>query len=157
MMFYFCKGQSVVAVHTEANMVPRDAYGPQSYVIIDPTGAMPQEDPITKWYAMPTITAEIMAASIKGECKERIIRKVSIAAQTNLHSYVAMTLAAGGTPSGQQSVDLKTAQAIWDWIWRPDGMQGAADKLIANDDREWWHDGKWPAWDAAWDQLVERM
>jgi hypothetical protein len=144
-------------VHTEANMVPRDAYGPESYVIIDPAGGMPQEDPITNRYVLPTITGDILAASIKGECKERIIKKVTIAAQANLHSYVAMALVADSTPSGQQSVDLKTAQAIWDWIGRPDGMQGAADKLIANNDREWWHDAKWPAWNDDWDQMVKRM
>jgi hypothetical protein len=157
MIFYICRGQRVVAVHSESEMVDPRRYGDNSYVIVDPRDGAAKTDPATGSYSYPAITTEMLEASCKWECKRRILQKISEAAQRNLLAHVVQIQLYGDSATSQQKADAQTASAIWRWIGRPDGMEGAVDRMVGADDREWYLDVKWPAWDAAWDQLVERM
>ena len=168
MTLYYCKGiDQVVAVHSdEQALEPVTSYGYGTYVIVDkggPAGAHDPADPLQIKWLYPTITPAMEAASVKAECRYRILRAVSEQSQRNITTYISeiqskAIMSIGATPpTPAEQTDLTTAKAIWDWIGRPSGMQAAADALIAANDMEWWLDGKWPAWNPAWDAFVARF
>lgn len=161
-MLYYCKGPSkLLAVHTHEQVVdPVANYGAGTYVVSDKYG-IPNVDPTTKQYLYPTtITADMQSQSVKLECSYRITRKVNDTAQRNMTAYATglqQKEIGGGTLTGAEQADMQTYFAIFNWIGRPDGMQGAADALIAAGDMEWWSDVKWPPWNSAWDAFVARF
>ena len=89
--------------------------------------------------------------SVKNECTDRILALISENAQRNINAHIADLSAAAANGSAMtpaQVTDCETAAAIHAWIGRPTGMLGASDALIADNDQQWWLDGKWPVWDA---------
>lgn len=160
-MRYYCKGTDVVvAIHSDDHSVDPAKYGFGAYVVLDPGGAAPQLDPTTLRYPYPAFTATVMSASTKDECGRRIVAKINAEQQRNINAYFSglqQTLITGGTLTPAQTTDIATATSIFQWIGRPDGMQGTSDALIAASDNEWWLDGKWPPWNSAWDTFVARF
>jgi hypothetical protein len=172
MSLYYCKPPNiVVSIHSDAQLMdPVAAYGVGSYVIVDHNGPAPAivvwTDPtnpditIPQGYVYPTITAQMQSDSVKVSCQFRIEREISGAAQRNINSYIAELQTkqiGGGTLTAAEQADVDTSSAIWAWIGRPNGMQGAADSLIAANDLEWYQDVKWPPWNSTWDQFVDRF
>jgi hypothetical protein len=163
-MRYCCKGIDVVAgIHTDDQNVDPASYGTGAYIVIVPGGSMPAPDPTTFQFPFPDFTPAVISASTIDECGRRIVAKVSAEAQRNINAYIAglqQTLITGGTLTPAQTTDIATTTAIFQWIGRPNGMQGASDALIAAGDNQWWLDGKWPPWDptsAGWDAFVARF
>lgn len=165
-MLYFCKAPNiVVGVHGDEQIYvdPVQAYGLSTYVISDPNGPAATQDPNTMKYIYPTVTAAMQAASVKLECRRRIIKKVSEQAQRNITTHIndiqmaRMTQAPARVPTPQEQADMDSAAAVWDWIGRPNGMQGASDTLIAANDLDFYQDVKWPPWNSAWDAFVARF
>jgi hypothetical protein len=102
----------------------------------------------------------MQSESVKLECGYRIARKVSDQAQRNMTAYATglqQRLISGGTLTVGETNDLNIYFAIFKWIGRPDGMQAAADDMIATVDMEWWLDVKWPPWDNSWNEFVARF
>lgn len=182
MALYCCKPPTVVmGIHEDEQLPamqsgtlnPINLYGIGTFVVADLGGPAPgiQWDPppveggspIFKGYLYPTITATILAFSVKLECRLRILAKISEQAQRNVTTRIndiqmaRMTQAPARPPTPEEQADMDTAAAIWDWIGRPNGMQQTSDDLIAANDQEWYSDVKWPAWNSAWDTFVDRF
>lgn len=168
MTLYFCKAPDiVVGTHTDDQIWidPVKAYGLSTYVICDYGGpaAARKPPPDEMEFVYPVITAKMQADSVKLECRRRIVIKVSEQAQRNITTHITQIqskaiMSIGGTPpTPEEQADIDTADAIWAWIGRPDGMQGAADAMIASNDLEFYQDVKWPPWNSAWDAFVARF
>jgi hypothetical protein len=161
-MLYYCKGPStLLAVHTHEQTVdPVANYGAGTYVVSDKYGS-PKIDPQTKKYLYPDpITAQMQSESVKLECGYRITRKVSETAQRNMTAYATglqQKEIGGTTLTPEETADMQTYFAIFNWIGRPNGMQAAADAMITSGDMEWYQDVKWPPWNSAWDAFVARF
>jgi hypothetical protein len=164
-MLYYCKGPStVLAVHTHEQQIdPIATYGANTYVIVDLYGS-PKVDPATKAFLVPSpITDQMQADSAKLECRYRILKHVGEQAQRNISAHIntiqtdRMMQAPARPATPQEQADIDTANAIFAWIGRPDGMQGACDALIAAKDMEWYLDVKWPPWNSSWDAFVARF
>lgn len=174
-MLYFCKGSNVVvAIHGDEQIYldPIKTYGLGCYIIADYSGKLPPPPPPSDpnlppppqdSIPFPTITPAMQAISVKLECRRRIVLKVSDQAQRNMTTYITQIqsqaiMSIGATPpTPEEQSDIDTADAIWAWIGRPDGMQGACDAMIAANDLEWYQDVKWPPWNSAWDAFVARF
>jgi hypothetical protein len=172
MTLYYCKPPNiVVAIHGDGQLTnPVVAYGMSTYVVIDYNGpaATPiyWTDPnnpdikVPQGYEYPAISAQMQSDSVKASCQFRIEDKISGSAQRNINSYIAELQTkqiGGGTLTPAEQADVDTSSAIWAWIGRPNGMQGAADNMIAANDLEWYQDVKWPPWNSTWDQFVARF
>lgn len=160
--YYYAKGGTVVAgvAHNLDEVYDRSVYGTGTYIIVDLLGAFPEFDIANGIYDYPTITNQMQSDSTKGECEYRIYQHISANAQRNVNAYVANLCAAaanGTAMSPAQVTDCQTAAAISAWIGRPGGMLAACDNLIAAVDIQWYLDGKWPAWNSAWDAFVARF
>jgi hypothetical protein len=161
-MRFYCKGIDVISgFHPDDQKIDPAQYGSGAYLVIVPGGVSPTFDPtIPGWTPFPTFTPAVISASTKDECFRRIVAKVDEAQQRNINAYVSglqQGVITGGTFTPAQTDDIATATAVFQWIGRPNGMQGASDSLIAAGDTEWWLDGKWPPWNTAWDAFVARF
>lgn len=162
-MIYFAKGGTVIlGVHADEQLtiVDRTNYGTGVYLIIDLKGPVPTPDPVTGIYPYPTFARNMLSDSVKSEANYRINQHISNNAQSNMNGYVSNlnSLALGGTAlSPSQQTDLQMAAQINAWIGRPSGMLGTADNLIAANDTQYYLDGKWPAWNTAWNSFVARF
>lgn len=156
-MRFYVRAGAVVAVHDDSQIISPDAYGIGVIVYRVPQGhALPARSS-SGLFAVPAPTPAVLAASIKDECGRRIMDRISETTQRNLSAYAAL-LAATPLRSAAQDDDLAAIAAIFGWIGRPDGMQAASDTLIAAGVAgSWADDGNWPAWNAAWDELVSRF
>jgi hypothetical protein len=165
-MRYYCKGIDVIsAFHTDDATVDPASYGFGTYIVIVPGGVPPTMDPVAlKFVPFPDVTnPTTISVSTKDECGRRILAEVDADQQRNINAYISglqQTLITGGTLTPAQTTDIATATAIFQWIGRPNGMQGTSDALIAAADTQWWLDGKWPPWDptsAGWSAFVARF
>ena len=178
MTLYYCKPQEVVVATHGDDMIGLDPvanYGQMTYVLVDIRGPAPlleyvdnPQDPTLPQIpsgriAYPEVTPEILAASVKLECRRRITQKVSDQAQRNITTHIndiqmaRMTSAPARPPTAPEQADMDVAAQIWDWIGRPNGMQQASDNMIAGEDLEFYEDSKWPPWNPAWDAFVARF
>jgi hypothetical protein len=164
-MRYYCKGTDVVlGIHADEDPVDVTKYGFGAYIVVVPGSLLPPIDSVTLLFPFPDLTPPAtIEASTKDECGRRIVAKVTADEQRNINAYISglqQTQITGGTLTAAQQTDITTATAIFQWIGRPNGMQGTSDALIAAGDMEWWLDGKWPPWDptsAGWDAFVARF
>lgn len=161
--FYFAQGGTVVlgVHHTQTEVLDRTEYAPSGvYVIVDLINPFPVVDTATGLYDYPTVTNQMQSDSTKNECQYRIQKQVPLQTQALINGYVAdlAALAANGTAmNAGQIADCATAKAIHDWMNRPSGMLAAQDTLIAAHDMQWYLDGKWPAWNSAWNTFIARF
>lgn len=151
-MRVYLKAGVVAGVHADDQDVPLSAYGADRVLITD---AMPDMAGSGGFMA-PAITPDIRAASIKDECRRRILARIGNTAQRNL-AAAAMMLQATGSRTAAQDTDLADALAIFAWIGRPDGMQAASDALIEAADDIWNDDAKWPPWSEGLTALVASL
>src|SRR5678816_913281 len=176
MTLYFCKPQEVVvATHNDdqIGLDPIANYGVMCHVLVDLRGPAPtllyQDDPVDATrkipigISYPNVTPKIHKASVKLECRRRILLKVSEPEQRNIATYIndiqmsRTTQSPARLPTSEEQADMDTASAIWNWIGRPNGMQQASDDMITAVDMEWYEDGKWPSWNSSWDEFVARF
>jgi hypothetical protein len=161
-LYYAQGGNKVVAIHTDDQIAldPPENYGFGTYVIVDYYGKAPPFDASKPGYTYPTITTQMQADSTKLECQRRIKKQMSDNTQRNINAYMSDLegkVALGQTLTAAEQSDLQTSLSIHGWINRPAGMLGACDSLIAANDQQWWLDGKWPAWNSAWNSFTSRF
>jgi hypothetical protein len=156
-MRYYIRAGAVVAFHSDNQNVAPAAYGAGTTVIVVPGGSAPAPSD-TGFVPVPAITDAVRAASCKDECFRRIIARVTETGQRNLTAYGVLlaTLSIAGTIATEQAADLAKLTAVYAWIGRPNGMQGACDAIIAAGG-DWSDDAPWPEWNPAWNDLVARF
>jgi hypothetical protein len=165
-MLYFSKPPNiVVAVHgdDQIEVDPVSRYGIGTYVVVDVNGAAASLDANGR-YVYPTISAAMQAASVKLECRRRILFKISEQSQRNITTHITniqsrIIQAPPATPEEQSDID--TAAAIWAWVGAATrdaaSMLGTCDALIAANNLEWYQDVLWPPWNTGWDTFVARF
>lgn len=107
------------------------------------------------------ISEEWLAPKINAECKRRILERIDETTQRNIIAYSIKLLKDAHvldvTLTNEQKADLATADAIWEWINGENGMLEKSRNLIQNKDFEFIEDNKWPDWNDAWSELVDRF